>query len=134
METTLDKLIDEAVFVPAEVQVIDAGAVSTIADAGAAITTMNSLICELDDIFHSSTSWEERKELIEDALVKTALPATEYSKYVHWNEIQPYTRNLVFTEGSNYNILILCWNAGQESRLHDHPTNGCFVVPLEGSL
>jgi cysteine dioxygenase len=29
---------------------------------------------------------------------------------------------------------LLCWNAGQESPIHDHPCDGCWLQVLQGQI
>jgi cysteine dioxygenase len=44
-----------------------------------------------------------------------------------------YTRNLVGrTEW--YELLVLCWDAGQTSPIHDHAGQNCWMAVLEGSI
>ena len=31
-------------------------------------------------------------------------------------------------------MLVLCWRPGFESRIHNHPAQGCFVMPLRGCI
>jgi len=40
----------------------------------------------------------------------------------------------VATDGKNYTILLLCWNVGKESKVHDHPCDGCFIRTLRGCI
>ena len=44
-----------------------------------------------------------------------------------------YTRNLAF-RNERFEILVICWNKGQSSPIHDHPVNGCLVKILKGTL
>jgi len=44
-----------------------------------------------------------------------------------------YTRNLIgFDE--KFTILLLCWERGQMSPIHDHAGSNCWVKVLEGEL
>ena len=44
-----------------------------------------------------------------------------------------YKRNLVY-RNDLIKILIICWDANQKSKIHDHPNGGCLVRLLEGEL
>jgi cysteine dioxygenase len=55
-------------------------------------------------------------------------------KFIFWNNSKPYTRNRIKTDNINYDLLILCWNPGKESKIHDHPGEGCFVRVLKGKM
>lgn len=67
-------------------------------------------------------------------LQNTNMPESEWSKYAYWSNELPYTRNLIATDNKNYTLLLLCWGAGYESRIHDHPCDGCFVKVLKNSI
>jgi len=58
----------------------------------------------------------------------------EWSKYALVNSKYRYTRNLVATDNERYTLLILCWNPLNESPIHDHPCDGCWVRVLEGTI
>lgn len=34
----------------------------------------------------------------------------------------------------HYTILLLCWPAGKESKIHNHPCDGCFVKSVRGQI
>ena len=44
-----------------------------------------------------------------------------------------YTRNLVFKDGL-YELLVVCWNPGQESPIHDHMGQRCWMAVLAGRI
>jgi cysteine dioxygenase len=33
-----------------------------------------------------------------------------------------------------FEFIIICWNKGQESQIHDHPENGCILKILSGKI
>lgn len=45
-----------------------------------------------------------------------------------------YTRNLVDAGNGRFNLMILCWNEGQSSTIHDHSDSHCFMKMLSGGL
>jgi cysteine dioxygenase len=45
-----------------------------------------------------------------------------------------YTRNLVDAGNDRFNLMILCWNEGQSSTIHDHSDSHCFMKVLKGGL
>ena len=47
---------------------------------------------------------------------------------------RPYTRNLITTDHETFTLLLLCWNPGRESPIHDHPCDGCWVKVLQGQV
>lgn len=62
------------------------------------------------------------------------MPEDEWQKYALFDQAKPYTRNLIATDGTTYTLLLLCWNPGQESPIHDHPCDGCWLQVLKGSV
>ena len=93
------------------------------------------LVNALNVIFsNKSRSWERTKVHITELLEKVDLSTNEINKFTFWDSEKPYTRNLVHTDGENYTLLILCWNAGRESSIHNHPCDGCFVKTIRGCI
>jgi len=62
------------------------------------------------------------------------LPPHAWQKYAHFDTNKPYTRNLISTDDKTYTLLVLCWNPEQESPIHDHPCDGCWLQVLEGGI
>lgn len=44
----------------------------------------------------------------------------EWRKYAFFDGEKNYTRNLIATDDETFTLLLLCWNAGRESPIHDH--------------
>jgi len=57
----------------------------------------------------------------------------DWEKYANWNE-DKYTRNLICDGNGKYNLMMLCWNLGQASSIHDHAGSHCFMKILDGEL
>lgn len=53
-------------------------------------------------------------------------------KYFHWSE-KFYTRNLVFKD-ERFELMILCWESGQVSRVHNHADQMCWMTVPVGKL
>eukprot|EP01041_Mallomonas_annulata_P010833 gene10833-22608_t len=100
------------------------------------ITSMKDLNNSLNDLFTRELSWPIRKRRILDILERWIPDAHEISKYTTWSSEKAYTRNLVATDPHfhYYSVLLLCWNPGQTSRIHNHPCNGCFIKTVSGSI
>ena len=58
----------------------------------------------------------------------------DWKAYAHFDTSRHYTRNLIATDHTNYTLLLLCWNPGQESPIHDHPCDGCWMQVLQGQI
>lgn len=62
------------------------------------------------------------------------LDPQELTRHAHFDASKHYTRNLVATDDTHYTLLLLCWNPGQSSPIHDHPCDGCWMHVLEGQV
>eukprot|EP01100_Stratorugosa_tubuloviscum_P012284 TRINITY_DN577_c2_g1_i1.p1 TRINITY_DN577_c2_g1~~TRINITY_DN577_c2_g1_i1.p1 ORF type:complete len:799 (+),score=301.21 TRINITY_DN577_c2_g1_i1:98-2494(+) len=60
------------------------------------------------------------------------LHSKEWNQYVNWASHR-YTRNLIAYD-EKFMILLLCWERGQESPIHDHSGSSCWVKMLHGEL
>jgi cysteine dioxygenase len=58
----------------------------------------------------------------------------DWETYAHVDASRHYTRNLIATDHVSYTLLLLCWNPGQESPIHDHPCDGCWMEVLQGQI
>lgn len=56
----------------------------------------------------------------------------ELKEFVFFDK-EKYKKNVVY-RNSNYEIILITWLAGQKTKLHDHPKNGCIMKVLEGEL
>jgi len=45
-----------------------------------------------------------------------------------------YTRNLIATDDETLTLLLLCWNPGKYSPIHDHPCDGCWMRVCQGRI
>eukprot|EP00743_Colponemidia_sp_Colp-15_P002190 GILK01002376.1.p1 GENE.GILK01002376.1~~GILK01002376.1.p1 ORF type:complete len:222 (-),score=28.59 GILK01002376.1:225-890(-) len=57
----------------------------------------------------------------------------DWRRYVFFDKCK-YTRNLIATDNQTFTLLLLCWNKGQGSPVHDHPCDGCWVKVIEGCI
>eukprot|EP00529_Nitzschia_sp_RCC80_P026264 CAMPEP_0113476852 /NCGR_PEP_ID=MMETSP0014_2-20120614/19893_1 /TAXON_ID=2857 /ORGANISM="Nitzschia sp." /LENGTH=342 /DNA_ID=CAMNT_0000369903 /DNA_START=289 /DNA_END=1317 /DNA_ORIENTATION=- /assembly_acc=CAM_ASM_000159 len=57
-----------------------------------------------------------------------------WQQYAFFDTSKPYTRNLIATDNKTYTLLLLCWNPGQESPVHAHPCDGCWLQVLDGQI
>ncbi|MEO1653071.1 MAG: cysteine dioxygenase family protein [Bacteroidota bacterium] len=57
---------------------------------------------------------------------------SDWKSYVRYDS-ECYTRNYVVRQEA-FEILVLCWQPGQGSPIHNHPHQGCLLKILDGSL
>ena len=53
-------------------------------------------------------------------------------KYLHWSE-RFYTRNLIYKD-ARFELMAICWNTGQVSKIHDHADQMCWMTVPVGKL
>jgi len=74
---------------------------------------------------------EEIKQLLR---VYSSNPHNEadWKKYCFPNDIH-YTRNLIFGN-EKFELMVLCWRASQETRIHNHSKSRCWMTTLSGEI
>ena len=63
-----------------------------------------------------------------------SLTEDDWTRYAHFDPTRPYTRNLIATDHETFTLLLLCWNPDCESKIHDHPCDGCWMQVLQGQV
>mgnify|MGYP003624166039 FL=1 len=87
------------------------------------IKTLSELILILD---------EEERTNYTTILKSMNLPITEFRKYATWSETC-YTRNCI-EENENFELILICWEKGQKTAIHDHGGEECWVYFVEGGF
>ena len=77
-----------------------------------------------DEEFHCDPVYEYLSEYPVD--VDTMSP------YFHWSE-KFYTRNLVYKD-ERFELMVICWEKGQVSRIHNHADQMCWMTVPVGQL
>lgn len=60
------------------------------------------------------------------------IEAKELGKYLHW-DIAHYTRNCI-RRTEEFELIALCWEAHQETPIHCHGGEECWVYMVDGEL
>jgi hypothetical protein len=98
----------------------------------------SALVRSIDDLFLLKNSrkitLEEFNAQMLNVFSRIDLSTNVVNKYTFWDSDKPYTRNLIALGGRDYTLLLLCWTAGKESKIHDHPGEGCFMKVLRGCI
>eukprot|EP00565_Helicotheca_tamesis_P009087 CAMPEP_0185728490 /NCGR_PEP_ID=MMETSP1171-20130828/3812_1 /TAXON_ID=374046 /ORGANISM="Helicotheca tamensis, Strain CCMP826" /LENGTH=246 /DNA_ID=CAMNT_0028397205 /DNA_START=124 /DNA_END=864 /DNA_ORIENTATION=- len=71
---------------------------------------------------------------IANLLRQVVLSEEDWKRYALFDPTKNYTRNLISTDDSTYTLIMLCWNPGKESPIHDHPCDGCWMQVCQGSV
>ncbi|MFK7782535.1 cysteine dioxygenase [Psychroserpens sp.] len=56
----------------------------------------------------------------------------DFKVFESWSS-KKYTRNCMFKD-HQFELLLLCWEEGQETSIHDHDGEDCWVYLLEGEM
>lgn len=96
---------------------------------------------------NAEVSWSGLLESIKNGLKDNKVNKDEVSRVLSAYESQEedwiqyaffdekcYTRNLVDVVNGNYNLVIMGWNPGQKTNIHNHSGSGCFNKILSGAL
>ncbi|XP_054281090.1 cysteine dioxygenase type 1 [Macrosteles quadrilineatus] len=94
------------------------------------ITTLNDLIRELHVVFESD---HVNIEYVHALMSSYKSNPADWKKFAKFDRYK-YTRNLVDKGNDKFNLMILCWNEGQGSLIHDHANAHCFMKMLQGQL
>lgn len=60
------------------------------------------------------------------------LPISAFESYCSWSE-ESYTRNCI-VENEKFQLILLCWEEGQKSPIHDHGGEECWVKFIQGEF
>lgn len=92
--------------------------------------TLADLISELHKAFSSD---RVNIEYVNHLMLSYKSNPAEWRKFAKFDRYR-YTRNLVDAGNGKFNLMILCWNEGHASAIHDHADSHCFMKMLKGQL
>lgn len=67
-----------------------------------------------------------------DYLGENPVAFDSVDKYLHWSD-KFYTRNLIHKD-ARFEMMAICWEVGQASRVHDHSGQRCWMTVPYGQL
>lgn len=95
--------------------------------------SQSSRIFSLEKLIHGLSIPATKNSSYYDQLIQSLdIPLDTIYSYCTWNE-RFYTRNLVHSTDL-YELLILCWQKGQASPIHDHQSQDCWIYVVEGTI
>jgi cysteine dioxygenase len=74
------------------------------------------------------------KNKIKILLESSKIDINDIKKFVKIDETINYTRNLISTDNKSYALILIWWNKGKYSPIHDHPSDGCWVKIISGTV
>ena len=60
------------------------------------------------------------------------IPISDFEPFMHWSK-DHYTRNCI-AKSDDYELILLCWEEGQETPIHCHSGQECWVHVLTGEI
>jgi cysteine dioxygenase len=88
------------------------------------ITTLPELIEAIDQ----ARTQMEYKQIVK----RIAIPVEAFSEYTYWDD-DTYTRNCIARTDA-YELLLLCWDKKQDTPIHSHNSQECWVKVIEGDF
>jgi len=79
-----------------------------------AITTVKALVKELSHCLNN-------EKHVLDVMDHVKIPREEFERYYSWSD-EEYTRN-VLARNEDFEVLLICWEKGQSSPIHDFNPN-----------
>ena len=76
----------------------------------------------------SNSSKDEYKSIFENLQLNKKV----FEEYESWSQ-KKYTRNCIFND-EHFELILLCWEEGQETSIHCHGGEECWVYLLEGEM
>lgn len=65
-------------------------------------------------------------------LAENPVDVDSIHKYLHWSD-KFYTRNLIYKD-ERFELMAICWNKGQNSKIHNHADQMCWMTVPIGKL
>lgn len=90
---------------------------------------LDVLVRSLHNEFHRDGA---RGGRIAELLGEYARTRSDWRPFALFSDLY-YTRNLVTLE-PRFELMVLCWGAGQESPIHNHEGQDCWMAVLEGEI
>lgn len=75
---------------------------------------------------------EEERTIYNQIFRSIQIPSNAFKDYCSWSE-ECYTRNCIF-ENDKFELILLCWEKGQKTPIHDHGGEECWVKVIEGEF
>ena len=91
---------------------------------------MNNKLTKLIGYLYSQTQKIDM-EALTNFLKETELDVIDVADHKHFHE-ENYRRNLI-AHSEWFDMLVVCWRAGQFSQIHDHAGSSCGFKILEGA-
>ena len=75
---------------------------------------------------------EEEKTMYHDIIHSMKIPSSAFEYCCSWSN-KSYTRNCI-VENEKFELILICWEEGQKTSIHDHGGEECWVKVIQGEL
>ncbi len=86
----------------------------------------------ITDVLTTNPDVETKRDKMIEKLKPLRLQKQDWSKYCFY-ENSLYTRNAII-HNELFSLMVICWDKGSGSPIHDHPDQGCWIVGLDGTV
>jgi len=90
------------------------------------MTNLDNLIKLLTEEIIDCSTFDKIKFLLENISIH------DISKYIKFSDLS-YMRNYIYSS-KKFDIILICWKAGQKTEIHDHPNYCCLLKVIDGRL
>ncbi len=90
------------------------------------------MIKSLDDLLAKLTRAPLSQETVNSIFQETQVAKEAFSKYFIFSK-NCYMRNLIHRTDA-FELLVICWEPGQQTPLHDHNSSAGWMLPLDGTI
>ena len=91
-------------------------------------TALDGLVARLEEEFSRDPKGSGAAAILADY----ASTHDDWRSWIRWSE-ERYTRNLI-ARTEAFELLLLGWGAGQESPIHNHEGQNCWMAVLDGEI
>jgi cysteine dioxygenase len=89
-------------------------------------------ITTIDQLVEQLTAMKKDHSRVLDIMSLVEIPTEEFERYYRWDEAR-YTRNIL-ARTDDFEVLLVCWEKGQKSPVHDFNSQEAWIHPIVGKL
>ena len=94
------------------------------------VTKVTENIQTINDLVNSLSEGERTK--FDKIFRSINIPKNEFDQFSSWSD-ESYTRNCI-VETDSFELILLCWEKGQFTAIHDHGGEECWVYAIDGAF
>lgn len=94
--------------------------------------TIMEKIRTVEQLVNALNNCVESGNHVLDVMTHVDIPRSEFERYYSWSD-DKYARN-VLARNEDFEVLLICWEKGQSSPIHDFNAQEAWIHPIEGML